>query len=131
MLLLVFGALVAAGLPLLLALSAVAGTMGLLALPSQLVPMGEAVKTVLLLMGLAVGVDYSLFYLKREREERAASKARAPRLRRLPPPPAARADLGRDGDDRDGRPLLLTGDAMSLSLGVATMMVVAAAMLAR
>jgi uncharacterized membrane protein YdfJ with MMPL/SSD domain len=61
-LLLVFGAIVAAGLPLLLALSAVAGTMGLLALPSQLVPMDEAVKTVLLLIGLAVGVDYSLFY---------------------------------------------------------------------
>ena len=69
-----FGALVAAGIPLLLALSAVAATMGLLALPSHLLPLDENVSAVVLLIGLAVGVDYSLFYLKREREERAAGK---------------------------------------------------------
>jgi RND superfamily putative drug exporter len=128
-LLLVFGALVAAGLPLLLALSAVAGTMGLLALPSQLVPMGEAVKTVLLLMGLAVGVDYSLFYLKREREERAAGRDARAALE------AAAATSGRSVLISGVTVMiamagmLLTGDAMSLSLGVSTMMVVAAAML--
>ncbi len=128
-LLLVFGALVAAGLPLLLALSAVAGTMGLLALPSQLVPMGEAVKTVLLLMGLAVGVDYSLFYLKREREERAAGRGARAALE------AAAATSGRSVLISGVTVMiamagmLLTGDAMSLSLGVSTMMVVAAAML--
>src|SRR5205807_3217108 len=69
-LLLVFGALVAAGLPLLLALTAVLATIGLVALPSHLIPMDQNVGAVLLLIGLAVGVDYSLFYLKREREER-------------------------------------------------------------
>src|SRR5207248_853459 len=74
-LLLVFGAFVAAGVPLLLALSAVAATIGLVALPSHLVPMDSNVSAVLLLIGLAVGVDYSLFYLKREREERAAGKS--------------------------------------------------------
>ena len=73
-LLLVFGALVAVGVPLLLALSGVIATIGLVALPSQLVPMDQNVAAVILLIGLAVGVDYSLFYLKREREERAAGK---------------------------------------------------------
>jgi uncharacterized membrane protein YdfJ with MMPL/SSD domain len=128
-LLLVFGAIVAAGLPLLLALSAVAGTMGLLALPSQLVPMAEPVKTVLLLMGLAVGVDYSLFYLKREREERAAGRGPRAALE------AAAATSGRSVLISGVTVMiamagmLLTGDTTSLSLGVATMMVVAAAML--
>ena len=68
-----FGALVAAGIPLLLALSAVLATMGLIAIPSQLLAVdAEGVGAVVLLIGLAVGVDYTMFYLKREREERAA-----------------------------------------------------------
>ena len=70
-----FGALVAAGIPLLLALSAVMATMGLLALPSHLMPVDENIGAVILLIGLAVGVDYSMFYLKREREERAAGRS--------------------------------------------------------
>jgi RND superfamily putative drug exporter len=74
-LMIVFGALVAAGIPLLLALTSVFATMGLLALPSQVLPMDDAVNAVVLLIGLAVGVDYSMFYLKREREERAAGRA--------------------------------------------------------
>ena len=69
-LLVAFGALVAAGLPLLLALTAVAGTMGLLAIPSHLLPVDQNSSVIVLLIGLAVGVDYSMFYLKREREER-------------------------------------------------------------
>ena len=79
-LLVVFGAAVAAGIPLLLGLSAVMATLGLLAVPSQLVPMDEASASIILLIGLAVGVDYSLFYLKREREERAAGKGPAAAL---------------------------------------------------
>jgi len=54
-----------------LALTSVLATMGLLALPSQALPMDENVAAVVLLIGLAVGVDYSMFYLKRAREERA------------------------------------------------------------
>jgi RND superfamily putative drug exporter len=69
-----FGALVAAGIPLLLAGSAVLAAMGVLAVLSRLTPMGEAVAPIVLLIGLAVGVDYSMFYLKREREERAAGR---------------------------------------------------------
>jgi RND superfamily putative drug exporter len=73
-LIVVFGALVAAGIPLLVGLSAVIAAIGLLALPSRLFAMDEAANSVILLIGLAVSVDYSLFYLKREREERATGK---------------------------------------------------------
>jgi uncharacterized membrane protein YdfJ with MMPL/SSD domain len=69
-LLVAFGALVAAGLPVLLAFSGVLATIGLSALASHVVAAGDATKSVILLIGMAVGVDYSLFYLRREREER-------------------------------------------------------------
>ena len=74
-LLVVFGALVAAGIPLLLALTAIIATFGLVALPSSLIPIDEVTYELILLIGLAVGVDYSMFYLKREREERAAGRS--------------------------------------------------------
>jgi uncharacterized membrane protein YdfJ with MMPL/SSD domain len=76
-LVLVFGTLVAAGIPLLLALTAVFAAFGLVALPSSIVPIDESVYELILLIGLAVGVDYSMFYLKREREERAAGRSEA------------------------------------------------------
>ncbi len=69
----VFGSLLAAGLPLLLALTAVGATIGLLGPVSHIFgPVAEQIDSVILLIGLAVGVDYSIFYLRREREERAA-----------------------------------------------------------
>lgn len=72
-LLVVFGALVAAGVPLLLALTAVGATIGLLGPISHIFgPVAEQIDSVVLLIGLAVGVDYTMFYLRREREERAA-----------------------------------------------------------
>ena len=70
-LLIAFGALFAAGVPVALALTAVASAMGLSALASHLVPLDSAVSNIVLLLGMAVGVDYSLFYIRREREERA------------------------------------------------------------
>ncbi|RZT19754.1 RND superfamily putative drug exporter [Kribbella sp. VKM Ac-2569] len=73
-LLIAFGALIAASVPLVLALSAVAAAIGLSAAASQLVPAVDAVNSVILLIGMAVGVDYSLFYLRREREERAKGR---------------------------------------------------------
>ncbi len=73
-LLIAFGALIAAAVPLVLALSAVAAAIGLSAAASQLVPAVDAVNSVILLIGMAVGVDYSLFYLRREREERAKGR---------------------------------------------------------
>jgi RND superfamily putative drug exporter len=74
-LIVVFGALVAAGIPLLLALTAIVATFGLVALPTSLIPIDEVTYELILLIGLAVGVDYSMFYLKREREERAAGRS--------------------------------------------------------
>jgi putative drug exporter of the RND superfamily len=71
-LLFAFGAFVAAGVPVLLAFTAVLGSIGLSKLVSHVAHASTATQSVMLLMGMAVGVDYSLFYLKREREERAA-----------------------------------------------------------
>lgn len=75
-LLIVFGSVVMAGVPLLLALSSIAATMGLAMLVSHLLPDPGVGTNMILLMGLAVGVDYTLFYLKREREERARAGGR-------------------------------------------------------
>ena len=69
-----FGALVAAGIPVLLAITGVGATLGLVAFVSQIAAVDPAVSEVVLLIGMAVGVDYSLFYMRREREERAAGR---------------------------------------------------------
>ena len=70
-----FGTLVAAGVPLLIGITAVMATLGLVAIPSEILPVDSNLPAVILLIGLAVGVDYSLFYLRREREERAAGRS--------------------------------------------------------
>jgi RND superfamily putative drug exporter len=66
-----FGALLAAGIPVLLGLTSVFAAFGLTTVSSQIIPTGESTQILMMLIGMAVGVDYSLFYLKREREERA------------------------------------------------------------
>ena len=71
LMLLAFGALIAAGIPVLLAGTSVAATVGILAPVSHLIHADATVTSMIVLIGMAVGVDYSLFYLKREREERA------------------------------------------------------------
>jgi uncharacterized membrane protein YdfJ with MMPL/SSD domain len=128
-LLIAFGAVVAAGIPLLLGLSAVLGTLGLVSLVSHLVPMSDSTTALVLLIGLAVGVDYSMFYLKREREERAAGRSEEAAL-------AAAAATSGHSVLVSGvtvivamAGMLLTRDATFASFGVATMMVVAVAML--
>src|SRR4051812_43870623 len=72
-----FGAMVAAGVPLLLAITGVIATMGLVGPISHLLPVDHTINSVVLLVGLAVGVDYSLFYVRRVREERAAGRDKA------------------------------------------------------
>jgi RND superfamily putative drug exporter len=74
-LILTFGTLVAAGVPLLIGITSVLAALGLVALPSGLLPVDANLAAVVLMIGLAVGVDYSLFYLRREREERAAGRS--------------------------------------------------------
>jgi uncharacterized membrane protein YdfJ with MMPL/SSD domain len=123
-----FGALVAAGIPLLLALTAVFATFGLVALPSHLLPVAPEAFAVVLLVGLAVGVDYSMFYLRREREERAAGRSERAALE------AAAATSGRSVLISGLTVMVamagmfLTGDATFASFGYATMIVVAVAM---
>jgi uncharacterized membrane protein YdfJ with MMPL/SSD domain len=74
-LVLAFGALVAALVPVLLGLTAVAAGLGLLGPLSQAFPVQDSAKTVILLIGLAVGVDYALFYVVRSRQERQRGAA--------------------------------------------------------
>jgi uncharacterized membrane protein YdfJ with MMPL/SSD domain len=71
-LVLAFGALAAAAVPLLLGLTSVAAAIGAGSVVSHIVPMGDSTAPVVVLVGLAVGVDYSLFYIRRERAERLA-----------------------------------------------------------
>ncbi|PKT70984.1 hypothetical protein CW362_21475 [Streptomyces populi] len=80
-LLIAFGALVAALLPVALAVTAIMATMGLMGIVSHLMPMSDTANSVMLLVGLAVGVDYCLFYLRREREEREAGRDAGTALR--------------------------------------------------
>ena len=123
-----FGALIAAGIALLLALTAVFATFGLMALASHFLPMAQEASAVVLLIGLAVGVDYSMFYLKREREERAAGRSERAALE------AAAATSGRSvlisgfTVMAAMAGMFLTGDATFASFGLATMIVVAVAM---
>jgi len=70
----VFGALIAAGIPLVLAITSVLTALSLLTLVSHWLPVGSSSAEVVLIIGMAVGVDYSLFYLRREREERHAGR---------------------------------------------------------
>jgi uncharacterized membrane protein YdfJ with MMPL/SSD domain len=74
-LLVALGALVAASVPLILALTGVMATMAMVVIPSALFPLDGNIDALILLIGLAVGVDYSLFYMRREREERSTGKS--------------------------------------------------------
>ena len=124
-----FGALIAAGIPLLLALTAVFATFGVVAGTSHVFPMANEAGALVLLIGLAVGVDYSLFYLKREREERAAGRSERAALE------AAAATSGRSVllsgltvmTAMAG--MFLTGDPVFESFAIATIAVVAIAMI--
>ena len=69
-LLVAFGALVAAGLPLVLGATAVTATVGLLGPVSQVYALSPDVAQLVVIIGLAVGVDYAMFYSRRMMEER-------------------------------------------------------------
>ncbi|HLJ02575.1 MAG TPA: MMPL family transporter [Solirubrobacteraceae bacterium] len=128
-LIVVFGALVAASVPVLLALTAVAAALGLVAIPSHLTAFDPSASAVMVLIGMAVGVDYALFYVRREREERRRGRSAEEALETA----AATA----------GRAVLVSGTAVMIamagmfvvgnatftSFAVGTMIVVAAAMI--
>ena len=69
-LVLVYGAVVAGLIPILLAIVAVFTTVGLVGVVGQIMELNEFVPNIVTMMGLAVGIDYSLFVLSRYREER-------------------------------------------------------------
>ena len=120
----------AAGVPLLIGITSVIAAMGLIALPSRILPVDDNLPAVILLIGLAVGVDYSLFYLKREREERARGRSETAALE------AAAATSGRavliSGITvivaMAG--MLISGDKAFISFAEGTILVVAMAMFA-
>lgn len=127
-LLIAFGALVAALVPVALAITAIMATMGLMAVVSHVMPMSDTASSVMLLVGLAVGVDYCLFYLRREREEREAGHDPETALR------IAAATSGR-AIIVSGvtvcvamAGMLFTGLAEFEAMGLASLMVVAVAM---
>src|SRR5919198_4430027 len=124
-----FGAVVAAGLPLVLGATAVAGTVGLLGPVSQLYALPADVAELVAIIGLAVGVDYAMFYARRVMEERnrghpveaaveraAATSGRAVLISGLT---VITAMAG----------LLFAGNPIFVGFGVGTMLVVAAALL--
>ena len=127
-LLVAFGAFAAACVPVVLAFSAVLAAGGLAAIMSHVVPQSESSSAVMLLMGMAVGVDYSLFYLRREREERRRGRTRADALQ-LAAATSGHAVLvsgltvivAMAG-------MMLTGSRIFTSLGVSAMLVVFTAM---
>jgi RND superfamily putative drug exporter len=128
-LLVAFGAVVAAGLPLVLGASAVAAAVGLIGPVSKLYALPADVAELMIIIGLAVGVDYAMFYARRVMEER---------------------DRGRSAEDAvavaaatSGRAVLISGitvmtamagllfagNPIFVGFGIGTMLVVAVAML--
>ena len=74
LMLIAFRAVVAAVLPLVLAVGSIFAALGVATLVSQVYPMVEFLAQVVLLIGMAVGVDYSLFIVSRYRSERKAGR---------------------------------------------------------
>jgi uncharacterized membrane protein YdfJ with MMPL/SSD domain len=75
-LLIVFGSVVAGLVPLLMAIISITVALGLLALVGQAFPLSVFATNMLTGMGLALGIDYSLFVLSRYREERIHGRER-------------------------------------------------------
>jgi uncharacterized membrane protein YdfJ with MMPL/SSD domain len=107
----------------------VMGTIGLLGPVSQIIALDEAISSVVLLVGLAVGVDYCMFYLRREMEERDAGRDAEAALE------AAAATSGRAVLISGVTVMVamagmfLAGSAVFTSFGVGTILVVAVAVL--
>ncbi|HEU4424425.1 MAG TPA: MMPL family transporter [Pilimelia sp.] len=124
-----FGALIAAGVPVLLAMSSVAAAIGLSTMASHLVPATDATSSVILLIGLAVGVDYSLFYIRREREERARGRGHLDAVEIAAETSGHAVVVSGIAVMISMAGLLLAGDAIFSSLAIGSMLVVAVAVI--
>jgi uncharacterized membrane protein YdfJ with MMPL/SSD domain len=128
LLLLAFGAAVAAGVPLLLGISAFTATSGLLGPVSQLSPLHEAVGQVTMLIGLAVGVDYAMFYMRRMMEERDKGRSSEAALE-IAAATSGRAVLISGFTVMAAMAgMFLAGNAIFSSFGIGTIIVVGVAM---
>ncbi len=127
-LLVAFGALVAAGLPVLLAITAVLAATGVNTIFSYVVPSSDATSSVILMIGMAVGVDYSLFYLQREREERRSGKPPHESLLRTASTSGQAVLISGATVLIAMAGMLFAGNAIFTTIGVGTMIVVLAAM---
>ena len=128
-LLVAFGAVVAAGLPLVLGASAVAGTVGLLGPVSQLYALPADVADLVVIIGLAVGVDYAMFYTRRMMEERDRGHSVASALE-IAAATSGRAVLISGMTVMTAMAgLLFAGNPIFVGFGIATMLVVAVAVL--
>jgi uncharacterized membrane protein YdfJ with MMPL/SSD domain len=129
-LLLAFGALVAAGVPLLLGFTAVLAALGLIGPLSHLVPVNQGqIDAVVALIGLAVGVDYSMFYLRRKLEERTAGHDSEHALARAAATSGRAVLISGLTVMTAMAGMLLTGNAVFTGLGMGTMTVVAIAVI--
>jgi uncharacterized membrane protein YdfJ with MMPL/SSD domain len=127
-LLLAFGAFVAAGIPVLLAFSAVLAATGLNALASHVVHSSDATTSVILMVGMAVGIDYSLFYLQREREERKRGRTAHDALIRASATSGQAVLISGATVLIAMAGMLFAGNAIFTTIGIGTMIVVLAAM---
>jgi RND superfamily putative drug exporter len=129
-LVLAFGALVAAGIPLLLGATAVLGALGLVAPFSHLLPVNQGqIDAVMALIGLAVGVDYSMFYLRRKLEERRAGHGGESALARAAATSGQAVVISGLTVLTAMAGMFLAGNAVFRGLAMGTMLVVAVAVL--
>ena len=127
---LAFGSVVAALIPLGMAIVSILTAVGVAVFASQAKPLNFNFFEMIILLGLAVGIDYSLFIITRFREERAAGRDKIEAIR--------------VASDTTGRAvfyagitvfvslagMLLTGDALFYGLGLGAMIVVVLAVVA-
>jgi uncharacterized membrane protein YdfJ with MMPL/SSD domain len=128
-LLVAFGAVVAAGVPLVLGATAVAGTVGLLGPISQLYALPADVAELVVIIGLAVGVDYAMFYSRRMMEERDRGHSAATAVE-IAAATSGRAVLISGITVMTAMAgLLFAGNPIFVGFGIGTMLVVAVAVL--
>jgi RND superfamily putative drug exporter len=127
-LLVAFGAVVAAGLPLLLGASAVAGTVGLLGPVSRLYALPADTAELVVIIGLAVGVDYAMFYSRRVMEERDRGHSAEAAVERAAATSGRAVLVSGMTVLAAMAGLLFAGNPIFVGFGVGTMLVVAVAM---
>jgi len=124
-----FGAVVAAGLPLVLGATAVAATVGLLGPVSRLYALPADVAELVVIIGLAVGVDYAMFYSRRVMEERDRGHSAEAAVERAAATSGRAVLISGMTVLTAMAGLLFAGNPIFVGFGVGTMLVVAVAML--